>query len=123
MSYWTHVSGIIYVEDWSCFDNAESIDLKKAVCKNLPSGTEEGLTVEINIRPTNDDFPERFKAISIFGSLRDFYNKDCDKLKLWWNNLKKEFGDHIEIRQAIMIIEPDDGNEIILKETMKESEQ
>lgn len=122
MSYWTHVSGIIYVEDWSCFDNAERVDLKKAVCKNLPSGSEEGLTVEINIGPTNDDFPERFKVISIFGSLRDFYSKDCDQLKSWWNNLKKELGDHIEIRQAIMIIEPDDGNEIILKETMKEQE-
>ena len=123
MSYWTHVSGIIYVEDWSCLDNTAFVNLKEAVCKGLPSGTEDGLTVEVISRPSIDDeYPNRYKAISIFGELRDFYSKDCDKLKSWWNNLKQEFGEHVVVRQAIMIIEPDDGSEIILKEAMKEQE-
>lgn len=124
MSYWTHVSGIIYVEDWSCLDNTASVNLKEVACKGLPSGTEDGLTVEVITRSSIDDeYPNRYKAISIFGELRDFYSKDCDKLKSWWNNLKQEFGKHVEVRQAIMIIEPDDGSEIILKEAMKEQEQ
>lgn len=124
MSYWTHVSGIIYVEDWSCLDNTASANLKEVACKGLPSGTEDGLTVEVITRSSIDDeYPNRYKAISIFGELRDFYSKDCDKLKSWWNNLKQEFGKHVEVRQAIMIVEPDDGSEIILKEAMKGQEQ
>ena len=92
MSVWTEVAGIIYVDDWSDLDGSEKPDLIDAVRKGLPVSSEDGLTIAVNER---DD---RYKAISIFGAVRDMDASDFHLFTDWWNNLR--LGDHVRILMA-----------------------
>ena len=92
MSVWTEVAGIIYIDDWSISDGSPKVDLHALVRKGLPTGSEDGLTVAVNER---DD---RYKAISIFGAVRDMNASDFHKFTDWWNHLY--LGDHVRILMA-----------------------
>lgn len=92
MSIWTAVAGIIYVDDWSELDGSPKPDLVSAVRKGLPTGSEEGLTIAVNERDS------RYKAISIFGSVRDMDAHDMHYFTEWWNSL--DLGDHVRILMA-----------------------
>ena len=92
MSVWTEVAGIIYIDDWSGMDGSPKIDLHALVRKGLPTGSEDGLTIAVNER---DD---RYKAISIFGAVRDVNASDFHKFTDWWNHLY--LGDHVRILMA-----------------------
>lgn len=92
MSIWTEVAGIIYVDDWTVLDGSPKVDLHAAVRKGLPTGSEDGLTIAIAER---DD---RYKAITIFGAVRDMDAHDLHYFTEWWNNLN--LGNNVRILMA-----------------------
>ena len=92
MSVWTEVAGIIYIDDWSGMDGSPKVDLIQTVRKGLPVGSEGELTVAVN---EGDD---RYKAISIFGAIRDMKVQNFYEFTNWWNNL--QLGDHVRILMA-----------------------
>ncbi len=92
MSVWTEVAGIIYIDDWSGMDGSPETDLIQAVRKGLPIGSEGGLTVAVN------EGDNGYKAISIFGAVRDMEAYKFHEFTDWWNNLY--LGNHVRILMA-----------------------
>ena len=69
MSIWTHVAGIIRIDD-TRFDGSNVKEIKKLVEENLPCGTEGPLEFEIYESPEHSSIAAY--VVSIFGDLRDF---------------------------------------------------
>lgn len=69
MSIWTHVAGIIRIDD-TRFDGSNVKEIKKLVEENLPCGTEGPLEFEIYESPEHSSIAAY--VVSIFGDLRYF---------------------------------------------------
>lgn len=126
MSIWTHVAGIIRVDEGTGnFDNIS--DLKKLFVKdiwgepkegkcNMPCGSEESLNYSIWENPDKSSICKY--TISIFGDLRDFEEPELPEIKQWWDDIIKKLE---YVRQAIILIECEETSEpIIYKYTTKD---
>ena len=79
-------------------------------------GSEGSLDVEFITRP-NDDGIDYRKTIAFFGDLRGFEAADCDKVREWWKNIAiKLYQVKCIVRQAVLEINPENGETIILTE-------
>lgn len=98
MSTWTHVVGIIRVDNLLMGDD-EVEEIRRIIgptnlweednagCK-LPEGSEGSLHYEIIEYSTG----LHWIAIPIWGDLRDF--EDLNSIRVWWNDLLKEIQDN-----------------------------
>lgn len=119
MSTWTHVAGVIRVDDYSVVLGKESSSLQDTFIRNtwyhpnengnMPMGSEGSLDVEIIKRPEEEGM-EYMKTVTIFGDLRDFGKDDIDIIKNWWKDLAKKLAPSCSIRQAVLEINPEDSN-------------
>lgn len=96
MSIWTQVAGIIYVDDLSGCNGTKQVDFIDIVRKDLPVGSEGGLTVDV----VKTD--EEYKSIVVFGSLRGVEASDFQKFIDWWNNIR--FGEDVMVLMATIRI-------------------
>lgn len=120
MSIWTHVAGVIRVDDYSVVLGEKSSSLRDTFIRNtwhhpningnMPTGSEGSLDVEIIERPEQDGM-EYMKTVTIFGDLRDFGKDDLDIIKNWWKDLAKRLAPSCGIRQAILEVNPEDSDE------------
>ena len=127
MSIWTHITGTIRVDDSTLFfNNKGGVDLSKLFIRdtwehpnengNLPTGSEGSLDVEFITR-SNDDGIDYRKTIAFFGDLRGFETADCDEVREWWKNIAMKLHEvKCSVRQAVLEINPEDGETIILTE-------
>lgn len=126
MSTWTHVAGLIRVDNLSrLFSVSQSSkDLSEIFIKstwdqpnescNLPKGSEGSLDVEIITR--NEEGMEYMQEVAIWGDLRDYDSVDCEKIKEWWANIPEKLGKMCSIRNAVLLVSPEDGKVFILTE-------
>lgn len=118
MSVWTHVAGVIRVDCLRCIGEPEfnKIFIKSlwgehnSDC-NMPSGSEGSLDFRVIENPDKDAIAAY--TVVIFGDLRDFGVDDIHKIEDWWDNVLEECG---MIRQAILQIQPEDGETQILEQ-------
>ena len=118
MSVWTHVAGVIRVD--SMRGVLPTPDFDKIFIKslwgdtnencNMPMGSEGSLDFRIIENPEKDSLAAY--TVVIFGDLRDFGVDDIPEIKDWWARVLKKCR---MIRQAVLQIQPADGDEIILK--------
>lgn len=134
MSIWTHVAGIIRIDHLRSldikpapdFDNIfkkfiydENVDYEidydnqkqKWIECNMPKGSEESLDYRVIENPNENDICAY--TVAIFGDLRDFGKDDVNKIKEWWKDTLSKFD---MVRQAILQIQPEDGETLILTE-------
>lgn len=134
MSTWTHVAGTIRIDHLRSldikpvpdFDNIfkkfiydENIDYEidydnqkqKWIECNMPKGSEESLDYRIIENPNKSSICAY--TVAIFGDLRDFGKDDVNKIKEWWKDTLSKFD---MVRQAILQIQPEDGETLILTE-------
>ncbi len=100
MSNWTHVAGIIRIDD-TRFDGSNVKEIKKLVEENLPCGTEDPLEFEIFESPEHSSIAAY--VVSIFGDLRDFDSSSdvIDWFKVVCYKVEEmKSNDIIHIRQA-----------------------
>lgn len=119
MSTWTHVAGVIRVDCIRML--CKKPDFRKIFVKslwgehntdcNMPMGSEGSLDFRIIENP-NEDALAAYTVV-IFGDLRDFGVADIPEIEDWWNKVLDQCG---LIRQAILQIQPEDGDEKILKQ-------
>lgn len=124
MSTWTHVAGIIRIDDMKALLTRDKTSLDKIFIANtwyrrnkngnLPTGSEGSLDVEIIDR--NEDGTDYMRVVSIWGDLRDYSNKNCQEIKNWWYDIPQRLGKACSIRNAILEVEPEDGETFILTE-------
>ena len=106
MSEWTHVLGVMYVDSgiMGAMFGAGSIKTSviAAVQKTLPTGSEGPIDSHI------EDHGSRSFTLTVCGDLRDFSEKDCDKIYKWWSSIAraatKEGG---LIRMSLLAVEPE----------------
>lgn len=94
MSNWTHVAGIIRVNDMYCLSGG--ISPQNIIGNDIPYGSEGRLNVEIWENP--DKSCVAAYTISVFGDLRD--HDSADDIIDWFKKLCNKF---ISIRDAIII--------------------
>lgn len=134
MSTWTHVAGIIRIDHLRSldikpapdFDNIfkkfiydENVDYEidydnqkqKWIECNMPKGSEESLDYRVIENPNKSSICAY--TVVIFGDLRDFGKDDVNKIKEWWKDILSKFD---MVRQAILQIQPEDGETLILTE-------
>lgn len=118
MSVWTHVAGVIRVDDlpWAAkkdFDKifrSSTFNNPNPDC-NMPCGSEGSLQCIIWTNPADDDL-FRYN-ITIWGDLRNYGTARIPEIKEWWDKTLKMCG---MIRQAVLEINPEDGQRVILTE-------
>jgi len=126
MSIWTHVTGAIRIDDMNkVFCPALAIDLSKIFIRdtwyhpnkngNLPTGSEGSIDVEFIDREENES-SNYIRTVVFFGDLRSFTQEDCQKIKDWWYNIPIQLGRGCSIRQAVLNVEPEDGESFVLTE-------
>ena len=109
MSIWTHVAGIIRIDDMRCFHTKNPKCEIKKVINTTPTGSEGGLKYNIYINPNKTHLAAY--VVSIWGDLRDY--KNSDEVKNWFMDLCDKLGETFcGIRNAVITIEVD-GNETI----------
>lgn len=116
MSVWTHVAGVIRVD---CIRGISEPEFNKIFIKslwseynsdcNMPSGSEGSLDFRVIENPYKDSVAAY--TVVIFGDLRDFGAEDIHKIEKWWDRVLEQCG---MIRQAILQIQPEDGDVKIL---------
>lgn len=116
MSTWTHVAGVIRVNALRGF--VRTPDFEKifisSTCRrynkdcNMPTGSEGSLEYKILENPNVDSLAAY--NVAIWGDLRDFGKDDITKIEEWWDRVLKQCG---MIRQAVLQIEPEDGERVI----------
>lgn len=134
MSIWTHVAGTIRIDHLRSldinpipdFDNIfkkfiynENVNYKvdyniqkqKWIECNMPKGSEESLDYRVIENP--DENAICAYTVVIFGDLRDFGKDNINEIKDWWKNTLSKFA---MIRQAVLQIQPEDGETLILTE-------
>ena len=120
MSVWTHVSGIIRIDDFR-FGNDTLPDFDKLIGKEcqwespmeiwddtnenpqdyLPMGSEGSLEKSIWINPDTSCMSSY--TVSIFGDLRDY--EDSESIIEWFKNKINEINEIKWVRQAVIISE------------------
>lgn len=118
MSMWTHVAGVIRVD--AIRGLLPTPDFKKIFIKslwnqrnkncNMPMGSEGSLDFRIIENPYKASIAAY--TVVIFGDLRDFGEENVHEIEEWWNRVLKECG---MIRQAVLQIQPEYGQEVILR--------
>ena len=135
MSIWTHITGCIRVDDMKMILQPNNkTDFSKIFIRNtwyhpndngnLPTGSEGSIDVEF-IERTNDNASDYMRTVAFFGDLRDFTQEDCQTIKDWWYNIPIQLGKGCSIRQAVLNVEPEDGESFLLTEkdmNIKENE-
>lgn len=120
MSVWTHVAGIIRVDCIRCM--GKKPDFNKIFVKelwdedtnglcNMPMGSEGSLDFRVIENPNIDALAAY--TVVVFGDLRDFGVADIHIIEDWWNRVLEQCG---WIRQAILQIQPEDGDVKILEQ-------
>ena len=123
MSVWTHVAGVIRVDCLRCI--FEQPDFNKIFVKelwnedtfgvcNMPMGSEGSLDFRVIENPEKDSLAAY--TVVIFGDLRDFGVADIHIIEDWWNRVLEQCG---MIRQAVLQIQPEDGDVKILEQKEK----
>ncbi|MEA2037103.1 MAG: hypothetical protein U9O94_06315 [Nanoarchaeota archaeon] len=102
MSRWSHIAGVIRVDDWEETDKKrirrEGRRIIKFIQANAPVGSEGGLSFKLDINP-NIYTVTRY-VITVFGDLRGFgYKEDIELFVAWWEELMKS---GLDIRNAII---------------------
>lgn len=118
MSVWTHVAGVIRVD---AIRQISEQDFSKIFIKslwgehnpncNMPSGSEGSLDFRVIENPDKDSIDAY--TVVIFGDLRDFGAADIYVIEDWWNEVLNQCG---IIRQAVLQIQPEDGDVKILEQ-------
>lgn len=134
MSIWTHVAGTIRIDHLHSldinptpdFDNIfkkfiynENVNYKvdydiqkqKWIECNMPKGSEESLDYRVIENP--DENAICAYTVVIFGDLRDFGKDNINEIKDWWKDTLSKFD---MVRQAVLQIQPEDGETLILTE-------
>lgn len=130
MSIWTHAAGIIRIDHLRSLDirptpdfdnifkkfiytdNLDISELRKAAEEcNMPTGSEGSLDYKVIENPNENDICAYI--VVIFGDLRDFGKDDVNKIKEWWKDTLSKFD---MVRQAVLQIQPEDGETLILTE-------
>ena len=128
MSIWTHVAGTIRIDHLRSFDinptpdfdnifkkfiYTDTLDIselrKGAEECNMPTGSEGSLDYRVIENPNENDICAY--TVVIFGDLRDFGKDNINEIKDWWKNMLSKFA---MIRQAVLQIQPEDGETLIL---------
>lgn len=123
MSVWTHVAGVIRVDCLRCL--GKKPDFNKIFVSevwnentfgtcNMPMGSEGSLDFRVIENPNSASLAAY--TVVIFGDLRDFGAEDIHKIEDWWDNVLEQCG---MIRQAILQIQPEDGETRILEQKDK----
>lgn len=121
MSVWTHVAGVIRVD--AIREIAEP-DFSKIFVRclwgedtkgcNMPLGSEGSLDFKIIENPDKSCLAAY--TIVVFGDLRDFGVDDMPEIESWWDRVLEQCG---MIRQAVLQIQPEDGDVKILEQKEK----
>lgn len=121
MSVWTHVSGIIRLDDWtfdeSTRNNYDELTkmFKMSVSENnwkkgcnMPCGSEGSL--HYVVIPDADKSCVNFCQISFWGDLRDYDSKDVDREFHQWLNkiVKKLEKKNYLVRQLVFLVESEE---------------
>lgn len=123
MSVWTHVAGAIRVDCLRCLGKkpdfnkifvSELWNENKFGACNMPRGTEGSLDFRVIENPDKDSIAAY--TVVIFGDLRDFGAEDIYVIEDWWNEVLEQCG---IIRQAVLQIQPEDGDVKILEQKDK----
>ena len=117
MSRWTHVSGLIRVDAFSLFRQQTLADVYEAFNKNIPTGSEGPLKIEVH--KTKQEGSLVFCNVSIYGDLRDFGAEGDIKAVIRWI---KNACEHLEekamwVRQAVIQIDDEEGNYVLLHQS------
>ena len=126
MSIWTHITGCIRVDDMKMILQPNNkTDFSKIFVRNtwyhpndngnLPTGSEGSIDVEF-IDRNDDESSSYMQTVAFFGDLRDFTQEDCQTIKDWWYNIPIQLGKGCSIRQAVLNVEPEDGESFLLTE-------
>ena len=126
MSIWTHITGCIRVDDMKMILQPNNkTDFSKIFVRNtwyhpndngnLPTGSEGSIDVEF-IDRNDDESSSYMRTVAFFGDLRDFTQEDCQTIKDWWYNIPMQLGKGCSIRQAVLNVEPEDGESFLLTE-------
>lgn len=94
MSNWTHVAGIIRIDDIGRCLGRDSYNLEKRIGENLPYGSEGALELEIWEHPNKQSLWGY--TVSIFGDLRD--HESADEVVDWFKDVCSKF----TIRDAVI---------------------
>jgi len=120
MSVWTHVAGVIRVDCLRCL--GKKPDFNKIFVSelwnedtfgacNMPMGSEGSLDFRVIENPNRDSLAAY--TVVIFGDLRDFSVANIPEIEDWWNKVLDQCGC---VRQAILQIQPEDGDVKILEQ-------
>lgn len=125
MSVWTHVAGVIRIDDYSLMIMNKKTDFSKIFIRNtwtypnkegnLPEGSEGSLDVEF-IDRMEPDSSSYIRTVCFFGDLRDVGAEDCNKIQKWWEDIPELLGEKYSIRQAVLEIKPENGVMSVLTE-------
>lgn len=126
MSIWTHITGCIRVDDMKMILQPNNkTDFSKIFVRNtwyhpndngnLLTGSEGSIDVEF-IDRNDDESSSYMRTVAFFGDLRDFTQEDCQTIKDWWYNIPMQLGKGCSIRQAVLNVEPEDGESFLLTE-------
>ena len=74
-------------------------------------------SIDVEFIDRNDDESSSYmRTVAFFGDLRDFTQEDCQTIKDWWYNIPIQLGKGCSIRQAVLNVEPEDGESFLLTE-------
>ena len=119
MSIWTHVNGQIRIDDMR-FGTDSNLSIIKNIIGNtcdyhstdeewekcsVPTGSEGSLQYSIIENPDKSSLAAY--TVAIWGDLRDFSDKDVDKIRVWFDKILNSSG--LWIRQAVLQIEVENG--------------
>jgi len=117
MSVWTHIAGIIRIDQLPLGPQMTEKEVEKLVSTGSPEGSEGGLTIRAHRTQvlTRAGGPLCWGFVSAAGDLRDFGSSDLPKVTKWLEDvvgrLTARFG--VLIRQAIFLVEPEDAQPVV----------
>lgn len=128
MSIWTHVCGVIRVDDFTVYTSEQSTPIKDLFILstfeepnkncNVPCGSEG--SIKIKVIEETEDGHEYMKTILIYGDLRDYDNTDCKNIETWWHNIPNLLGKARAVRNAVLRVDCEEGLKYNLDENNME---
>ena len=120
MSIWTHVLGAIRFDDGLMIESngKQKVDLSNVFISsnfyspnencNMPNGSEGSIQYYVK------DEEGCSRQIVFYGDLRDFDKDDCIEIKKWWNEISEKMREECWIRDAVLQVRPEDGDDFVL---------